>query len=372
MKIAPLHTWVPNLEKPLVIAGPCSAESEEQMLKTALEIAKINGINFFRAGIWKPRTRPNSFEGVGEIGLTWLSQVKKETGLKITTEVATAKHAELALKHGVDVLWIGARTSANPFSVQEIADVLKGVDIPVMVKNPVNADLALWIGALERINGAGIDKLAAIHRGFSTGEKSQYRNLPKWKIPIELKRLYPDLPIICDPSHIGGSRELIGTICQKAMDVDFEGVMVETHCNPDKALSDAAQQITPLRLEEIITGLSLRSEFSGNKSFESELEILRGQIDRIDQELIEALHLRMNIVDKIGAAKRENDVTPLQIHRMDELMQNRLKKACEVGLSEKYIRDLYHVIHAESVRIQTEIVNDFEVDPNKGDGKDNL
>jgi len=365
MKIAPLHTWIPELEKPLVIAGPCSAESEEQMLKTATEIANIDGINFFRAGIWKPRTRPNSFEGVGEIGLQWLAQVKQETGLKITTEVATAKHAELALKYGVDVLWIGARTSANPFSVQEIADVLKGVDIPVMVKNPVNADLALWIGALERINGAGIDKLAAIHRGFSTGEKSQYRNLPKWKIPIELKRLYPELPIICDPSHIGGNRDLIGTICQKAMDVDFEGVMVETHCNPDKALSDAAQQITPSRLKEIISTLSLRSEFSENKDFESELEVLRGQIDRIDQEIIESLQMRMNIVDKIGEAKRQNNVTPLQIHRMDELMQNRLTKAAELGLNEKYIRDLYHVIHAESVRIQTDIVNEYEKNKDK-------
>ena len=276
---------------------------------------------------------------------------------------------ELALKYNVDVLWIGARTSANPFSVQEIADVLKGVDIPVMVKNPVNADLALWIGALERINGAGIDKLAAIHRGFSTGEKSQYRNLPKWSIPIELKRLYPDLPIICDPSHIGGSRDLIGTICQKAMDVDFEGVMVETHCNPDKALSDAAQQVTPTRLKEILSSLSLRNEYSENKDFESELEVLRGQIDRVDQEIIEALKMRLDIVNKIGEAKRINDVTPLQIHRMDELMQNRLSKAKELDLNEKYIRDLYHVIHTESVRVQTDIVNEFGEKAKKDEDK---
>jgi chorismate mutase len=359
MKIAPLHTWIPNLERPLVIAGPCSAESEEQMLATAKQISEIEGINYFRAGIWKPRTRPNCFEGVGEIGLTWLSLVKKETNLKITTEVATAKHAELALKYGVDALWIGARTSANPFSVQEIADVLKGVDIPVMVKNPVNADLALWIGALERFNGAGITKLAAIHRGFSTGEKSQFRNLPKWNIPIELKSLYPELPIICDPSHISGNRDLISMLCQKAMDVDFDGVMVETHINPEKALSDAAQQITPTTLNEIISNLSLRKEFSANKDFESELNVLRGQIDRIDQEVIESLQMRMNIISKIGQAKKDNDVTPLQIHRMDELMQNRLEKAQELGLNEKYIRDLYHLIHTESVRVQSEIVNDF-------------
>lgn len=358
MDILPLNKWIANLKKPLVIAGPCSAESREQMLATANEIKAIGDVRIFRAGIWKPRTRPNCFEGVGEEGLKWLAEVKEQTGLLTTTEVANAQHVELALKHNVDILWIGARTTVSPFAVQEIADALKGVNIPVMVKNPVNQDLALWIGALERIAGAGINRMAAIHRGFSTGDTSKYRNLPIWKIPIELKRMFPNLPMICDPSHIGGSRELIPSICQKAMDADMEGLMVETHINPDVALSDAKQQVTPSALNGILKNLSLRTEFTADRNFEQELDHLRSQVDRVDREILEALASRTEIIKKIGEAKKENNIMPLQLHRMDELMNKRVALGGELGLVEKFVKEIYNTIHSESVRIQGEIVND--------------
>ncbi len=360
MDFIPLNKWIPNLNHPLVIAGPCSAESPEQMLATAREIAKIPDVRIFRAGIWKPRTRPNCFEGVGAEGLKWLEDVKAETGLLTTTEVANAQHVELALKHNVDILWIGARTTVSPFAVQEIADALKGVNIPVMVKNPVNQDLPLWLGAIERFAGAGITKLAAIHRGFSTGDKSKYRNLPKWNIPIELKRRFPDLPMICDPSHIAGRRDLIAQICQKAMDVDMDGLMVETHINPDVALSDAAQQVTPEALSKIISSLSLRTEYAVDRSFEQELEHLRNLVDRADLDILEALKERTEIIKKIGLAKKENNIMPLQIHRMDELMKMRVERGVNLGLTEKFIRDIYHTIHTESVRIQGDIVNEID------------
>lgn len=359
MDIKPINKWIPNLKRPLVIAGPCSAETEEQVLETAKAVVQIEDVRIFRAGIWKPRTRPNSFEGVGEKGLPWLKRVKEDTGLLVTTEVANAHHVELALKNDIDILWIGARTTVNPFSVQEIADALKGTNIPVMVKNPINADLALWMGALERMNLAGIDKLVAIHRGFSTAEKSDYRNVPLWRIPIELKRRLPDLPIICDPSHITGDRHRINLVCQKAMDVDMEGIMVETHPRPDQAWSDAAQQVTPTMLGEIIKSLVLKTEFSLDRTFESELSDLRSQIDRIDSELLEGLRMRFNIVERIGDLKMKNNVTALQVHRMDAMIKRISDMAQDIGLRSQFAQEIYNVIHEESVKLQTEMMRSF-------------
>lgn len=360
MNIMALEKWIPGLTRPLIIAGPCSAESEEQVLATAHEIKQKGNVTIFRAGAWKPRTRPYTFEGHGEEALAWIERAGKETGLMTTTEVATPEHAELALKYNIDILWIGARTTANPFSVQAIADVLKGVNIPVMVKNPINADLALWIGALERFEGAGIHKLAAIHRGFSSAEKSSYRNLPMWRIPIELKRRYPNLPVICDPSHITGKREMVGMVCQKAIDVDMDGLMVETHLDPEKALSDADQQVTPQMLADIVDNLQMKSEFSSDRGFETELEEMRSGIDRLDRELIELLAQRQKIVEKIGESKARNNVTVLQIHRMDQLLEERLRLGALGGLDEKYTRDIFETIHEESVRVQSDIVDNWK------------
>jgi chorismate mutase len=359
MNIKALNKWIPNLKRPLVIAGPCSAETQEQVMATAKELVQNEDVRIFRAGIWKPRTRPNSFEGVGEEGLKWLKQVKDETGLLVTTEVANATHVEQALKHDIDILWIGARTTVNPFSVQEIADALKGTNIPVMVKNPINVDLALWMGALERLNLAGLDKLVAIHRGFSISEKTEYRNQPLWRIPIELKRHLPDLPIICDPSHITGDRSRIALVCQKAMDLDMDGVMVETHPNPDEAWSDAAQQVTPTSLSSIIKSLNLKTEFSPDRSFESELSELRTQIDRIDSEIIESLKMRFNIVERIGDLKMKNKVTALQVHRMDTMMKKIGEMAKRVSLRSEFVEEIYHVVHEESVKVQTEMMRSF-------------
>jgi chorismate mutase len=362
MEILPLNKWIPNLKKPLVIAGPCSAESEEQVLETARQLVEMEDVRIFRAGIWKPRTRPNSFEGMGEKALPWLKKVKEETGLLTTVEVANAGHVELALKHDIDILWIGARTSVNPFSVQEIADSIRGTNIPVMVKNPINADLSLWMGALERISQAGITKLAAIHRGFSSHGNSKYRNEPLWRIPMELKKRCPDIPVICDPSHITGKRELIALVSQKAMDIDMEGLMIETHPNPEKALSDARQQVTPDELYHIVQSLTYRTEFCPNHSFETELDDLRGQIDRIDHEILEALKVRMSVVDQIGAAKMRNNVTALQIHRLEKMMKERLNVAEKLGLSRDFIEGIYGVIHEESVKMQTEMMRASLVD----------
>ena len=360
METIPIHEWIKNFtnpQHPLIIAGPCSAESEEQMLTTAKELMEIEKtINVFRCGIWKPRTRPNTFEGVGEIGLKWLKTVKEETNMLTTTEVANASHDELALNYDVDILWIGARTTANPFSVQEIADALKGTDKPVMVKNPINADLALWIGAFERLNNSGLNKLMAIHRGFSSYEKTKYRNTPNWNIPIELKRKYPHLPILCDPSHIAGTRDLIQPVVQKALDLNFNGVMVETHYDPSVALSDAAQQVTPIALNGILKATELRSPSVEDKEFESTIEDLRAKIDRIDHELIEALNQRMNIVKNIGEEKLKKSVQPLQIERMNMLLENRIQAAEDLGLNTTYIKKLYELIHTESIRVQTDIM----------------
>ncbi|EGJ70354.1 3-deoxy-7-phosphoheptulonate synthase [Bacteroides coprosuis DSM 18011] len=340
-------------KRPMVIAGPCSAETEEQVLSTAHSIA-AKGIKIFRAGIWKPRTKPGGFEGVGVVGLPWLKRVKEETGMYISTEVATAKHAYEALKAGVDILWIGARTTANPFAVQEIADALKGVDIPVLVKNPVNPDLELWIGALERIHNAGIKKLGAIHRGFSSYEKKIYRNIPQWHIPIELRRRIPELPILCDPSHIGGKRELIAPISQQAMDLNFNGLVIESHYNPECAWSDAAQQVTPDVLDYILNLLVIRE---GVQQTTENLNMLRKQIDECDNDLLEVLSKRMRIAREIGTYKKEHNMTVLQASRYNEILNKRGEQGETCAMSASFIKDVFESIHEESVRQQMEILN---------------
>ena len=339
-------------ERPVVIAGPCSAETEEQVMDTARQLAS-KGIKLFRAGIWKPRTKPGGFEGIGVEGLAWLKEVKKETGMYVCTEVATAKHVLECLKAGIDVLWIGARTAANPFAMQEIADALRGVDIPVLVKNPVNPDLELWIGALERLNQAGLKHLAAIHRGFSSYEKKIYRNLPMWHIPIELRRRIPNLPIICDPSHIGGKRELIAPLCQQAMDLGFDGLIVESHCNPDQAWSDASQQVTPDVLDYILNLLVIRGETQTTEN----LSELRKQIDECDNEIIQTLAKRMRISREIGTYKKEHDMTILQTGRYNEILEKRGSQASLCGMDTEFAKKVFEAIHEESVRQQMEIIN---------------
>lgn len=341
-----------NPKRPMVIAGPCSAETEEQVMNTARQLA-ANGIKIMRAGIWKPRTKPGGFEGVGSEGLIWLKKVKKETGMYVSTEVATQKHVYEALKYGVDMLWLGARTTANPFAVQEIAEALQGVDIPVLVKNPVNPDLELWIGALERLSKVGLTKLGAIHRGFSSYDKKIYRNLPQWHIPIELKRRYPNLPIICDPSHIGGKRDLIQPLCQQAMDLGFEGLIIETHCNPDAAWSDASQQVTPDRLKEILSSLVIRD----GKQTTEDLSNLRQQIDELDDQLLELLAKRMRVSQEIATFKKEHDMTIVQTDRYDEILHKRVSQAEEMSMNPEFMRVVLEAIHEESVRQQMNVMN---------------
>lgn len=352
-----LANWLPKAARPVIISGPCSAETEEQVIQTARELAALGRVSLLRAGIWKPRTRPNSFEGVGSVGLAWLKRAGIETGMPVTTEVANAEHVEQCLKAGIDVLWVGARTTANPFSVQEIADSLKGVDIPVMVKNPINPDLQLWIGALERLNGAGITKLGAIHRGFSTDEKSPFRNTPRWGTAIELKRLFPELPIICDPSHIAGDRELLALVAQKALDMDFDGLMIESHIRPGMALSDARQQVTPVQLEALLNGLIVRSSRSENPEFRNLLEELRQEIDVLDDELFEKLSARMAIAEKIGYYKKDHQVTILQIERWDAIIQKHGGNGAALGLDEEFVKNVLKLIHKESIRRQTRVMN---------------
>ena len=344
-------------KRPLVLAGPCSAETEEQVMDTAKQL-KEAGINIFRAGIWKPRTRPNTFEGVGKEGLPWLKRVHNELGMLTATEVANASHVFEALKYGVDILWIGARTTANPFAVQEIADALEGVDIPVLIKNPVNPDVELWIGAFERLNQAGIKKLAAIHRGFSTYGRSFYRNDPQWQIPIELKRRVPELPIVTDPSHICGNRELLFEISQEAMDLNFEGLIVESHICPEKAISDAAQQITPKVLKEMLDKLVLRKPNIENSILMNSLEDFRQEIDKYDDKLLDILASRMQVAEKIGLYKKENNLTILQSGRWDDLLRERTQKAIKKGLGEDFILKVLRAIHQESINRQTKIMND--------------
>lgn len=357
--ITPLSKWIPNLTKPLVIAGPCSAETREQVLEIAEQVSKIDAVRIFRAGIWKPRTRPGSFMGVGEEGLAWLKEVKEKYNMMVTTEVANAEHAALALKYGIDILWIGARTTVNPFSVQEIADSIEGIDIPVMIKNPINVDLALWQGAIERIQNAGITKIIGIHRGFSTATKSAYRNEPIWRIPIELKQKFPELPIVCDPSHITGNRNMVPLVCQKAMDVDMDGLMVETHHTPDEAWSDAAQQVTPKTLGAMLEMLEYRTEFTSDHTFEKELNELRSRIDRVDNDILENLALRGEIVKQIGELKIQNNVTALQLQRMNEMLQKRTLQGVSAGLREAFAKEVYSLIHDESVKTQTEMMRAF-------------
>lgn len=357
LNIQPIESWVPQGKSNALISGPCSAESEQQMLDVARAIVKQFPHNIFRAGIWKPRTRPNAFEGVGAIGLEWMKAVKQETGMPVATEVANAKHVEECLKNGIDVLWVGARTTVNPFSVQEIADALKGVDIPVLVKNPVNPDLQLWIGALERMNQAGITKLAAIHRGFSPLTKTKYRNTPNWKIPIELKRLIPELAIICDPSHIAGNTELIQPISQKAYDLEMNGLMIETHCNPAVALSDAKQQITPPELDSLIHSLVVRKESTSSTSAFVKLEKLRKKIDSTDTQILELLAQRMQVVEQIGDWKKTNGITILQLSRWEELLNERLKVGQNLAMEEAFVRKIFDAIHEESINIQAKVLN---------------
>lgn len=346
-----------SAERPLIMAGPCSAETEEQVMDTARQL-KSYGINIFRAGLWKPRTRPNAFEGVGKDGLPWLRRVKEELGMYTATEVANVKHVYDALKAGIDIIWLGARTTANPFAVQEIADSLKGVDVPVLVKNPISPDLELWIGAFERLNHAGITKLAAIHRGFSIYNRTLYRNNPLWEIPIELKRLIPELPIITDPSHICGSRELLFEISQKAMDLDFYGLIIETHCNPDKALSDAQQQLTPENLNKLISRLVLRTAVVQNNVLLSTLEELRHEIDKYDEKLMDIFEHRMAISRKIGEYKKQNNITILQTRRWDEILSNKIEVAAKKGLGEEFIIKIFRAIHEESINHQTRVMNE--------------
>lgn len=352
LTLQPLNFKGVEDKRPLIIAGPCSAETEEQVISTAKQLAD-KGFKIFRAGIWKPRTKPGGFEGNGEKALPWMKEVKEQTGMLTTTEVATPEHVELALKYGIDILWVGARTSANPFAMQALADSLKGVDVPVLVKNPVNPDLELWIGALERINQAGIKKLAAIHRGFSSYDNKIYRNLPMWQIPIELRRRIPSLPIICDPSHIGGRRELIAPLCQQAMDLGFDGLIVESHCNPDNAWSDANQQVTPDVLDYILNLLVIRSE----KVTTEGIVELRKQIDECDNNLIELLAKRMRICREIGQYKKEHNMTILQTARYNEIIEKRGAQGALCGMDADFIKNVFEGVHQESVRQQMEIIN---------------
>ena len=341
-----------DTKRPVVMAGPCSAETEEQVMNTARQLSKI-GIKIFRAGIWKPRTKPGCFEGIGEKGLPWMQRVQKETGMLVATEVANTAHVEAALKAGIDILWIGARTSANPFAMQEIADALRGVDIPVLVKNPVNPDLELWIGALERLNGAGIRRLGAIHRGFSTYDKRIYRNLPMWHIPIELRRRIPSLPMICDPSHIGGKRELIAPLCQQAMDLGFDGLIIESHCTPDEAWSDASQQVTPEVLDFILDRLVIRSTTQSTESLHS----LRFQIDECDNNIIDILAKRMRISREIAVYKREHNMTVVQPSRYNEILDKRVAQGMLCGMSADFLKTIFEAIHEASVHQQLELIN---------------
>ncbi len=359
LNLEPLSEWgiSEQIQRPVVIAGPCSAETEEQVMETARQVA-AQGVRIFRAGIWKPRTRPGTFEGVGAEGLKWMQQVQKETGMLVGTEVANAKHVFEAIKYGVDILWIGARTTVNPFAVQEIADALEGLDVPVLVKNPVSPDLSLWMGALERINKAGITKLGAIHRGFTVSEKSPYRNPPQWQIAIELKQQLPDLPVFADPSHMAGNREFLFSLSQKALDLHYQGLMIETHITPDKAWSDAKQQVTPEGLNDMCNRFHVRHRKPEDPNVLETLEELRHQIDNIDDILFETIEKRMAIADQIGRYKKENNMTILQAGRWEEIVENRKEIGLKYGLSEAFLDRYLKAIHQESINRQGKIMNE--------------
>ena len=353
-----LRTWLDDLsiDHPLVVAGPCSAETEDQVLKIAHEL-KDSDVNYFRAGIWKPRTRPGNFEGVGALGLKWLQKVKAETGMKTATEVANAAHVKLALEHDIDLLWIGARSTVSPFIVQEIADALEGTDKIVLVKNPVNPDLALWLGGIERLYSADIKNLGVIHRGFSTYEKTRYRNNPEWQIAIELQNRFPDLPLICDPSHITGKRDMIFEVSQTALDLNFNGLMIETHVDPDNAWSDAAQQVTPDTLIQMMEDLKIRKETDTEAEYRNSLNTLRTQIDVIDHQLIDILGKRMKIADAIGALKKDKNVAVLQSKRWNEILGKMILEGEQNKLSEEFILRVFKAIHQESINHQEKIMN---------------
>jgi len=353
-----LRTWLDDfhLDHPLVIAGPCSAETEEQVLKIAHEL-KNSDVSIFRAGIWKPRTRPGGFEGVGEIGLKWLQKAKAETGLLMATEVATAAHVKLALEHDIDVLWIGARTTVNPFAVQEIADALQGTDKIVLLKNPVNPDLSLWIGGLERLYNANIKKLGVIHRGFSTYEKTKYRNNPEWQIAIDMQNRFPDLPLICDPSHITGKRDMIQEVSQQALDLNYDGLIIETHIDPDNAWSDAAQQVTPATLKQMFINLRVRKVSDDESEYNQKMAKLRMQIDEFDGKLLEILGNRMKVADKIGLLKKEKNVAILQNQRWNEILGKMILEGEEKGLSNEFVMQLFKAIHQESITHQEKVIN---------------
>lgn len=358
LDLVKVNEWgiFPDTKKPLIIAGPCSAESEQQLFETAKAL-KNGGVNVLRAGIWKPRTRPNCFEGVGSDGLGWMRRVQRELGMKTSTEVANVKHVYEALKAGVDLLWIGARTTANPFAMQEIADALKGTDIPVLVKNPVNPDVELWIGALERLNLAGLKKIGIIHRGFSTYTKAKYRNTPQWQIPIEIKHRYKDIVMICDPSHISGKREYIQEVSQQAMDLGFDGLIIESHICPEIALSDAAQQVTPSSLLEILSRLIIRNIDSENMEYKENIDELRARIDELDDELLQILASRMSVSAEIGKYKKQNNITILQPGRWDKILEKVFQKGKEKGLNEEFLEKVFKAIHQASIDRQTEIMN---------------
>ncbi len=349
-----LDTWLSDFSHPLIISGPCSAESRDQVLKTASALNDTGLVTVFRSGIWKPRTRPNGFEGRGEEALKWIAEVKERFGFLTTVEVATPAHVEASLKHGVDILWIGARTGVNPFSVQELAASLRGVDVPVLVKNPVNPDLNLWIGVLERFYNAGIKKIVAVHRGFNIFEKTPYRNAPLWEIPIELKRLFPDLPVFCDPSHIAGNRELIYDVAQKALLLDMNGLMIETHTDPPNAMTDAAQQLTPKQLVHLIENLDIPNTSSHTPC--QEIEILRSKIDDCDFRLINSLADRMELVKQIAVLKKECKLPVLQVNRWNKILETRLQAAQLKGVSKEMIQKILEIIHAESINLQTRIM----------------
>jgi chorismate mutase len=356
MEFKELKDWKWNFTRPLVIAGPCGVESQQQIFETAEALRKLN-VHMLRGGIWKPRTRPGSFEGIGAEGLQWLKEAGRENNLPVAVEVASPRHVEEALKAEIDVLWVGARTTVNPFLVQQIADSLRGVKMPVMIKNPINPELELWIGAIERIYKAGIDCIAAIHRGFSSYEKTKYRNAPNWQIPIELKRKLPWLPILCDPSHICGRRELIASVAQTGIDLDYDGLMIESHIAPHEALSDVEQQLTPQALGELLNGLVIRSATVDDVIFLNLLEELRDKIDKLDAEILNRMSERMQIAREIGLYKKENNITILQVERWNEILRTRLEIGINKELTRDFIVKLYALIHDESIHQQTNVMN---------------
>lgn len=358
LDVLPLGRWSGVHDRPLVLAGPCSAESEAQVLETARRLHGVR-VDYFRAGIWKARTRPATFEGIGDKGLAWLAGAGREFGLKTATEVATPAHVEAALRHGIDLLWIGARTTVNPFSVQDLADALRGVEVPVLIKNPTSPDLGLWTGALERVHRAGVRSIGVIHRGFAVASSPRFRNPPMWELAIEFRRRHPEVPIISDPSHICGRRELVEDVAQLALDLGLDGIMIEAHPDPDRAWSDAAQQVTPERLGEILHHLKVRRESSGDARFLASLEALRERIDRIDHDLLDALAARMRVVEEIADRKRESNVASLQVSRWAALLEDRVVRGESLALRGDYIRAVYEIIHRESVRRQSEIMSDL-------------